>query len=472
MTRTMVRTRFAPSPTGRLHLGNARIAVFNWLFTRHHGGSFVLRVEDTDVDRNVEGSLDSILEDLRWLGLHWDEGPDAGGDYGPYRQSERVALHQAHAEQLLKAGAVYPCSCPAQVDETPGGGCVAGCRDLDPSTAHQRWKEGAALRFRVPEGPVTIRDAVRGEIRFPADEVRDFVVLRADGRPTYNFAVVVDDLLMEITHVIRGAGHLSNTPKHQLLFRAFGAEVPIFAHLPTVLAPGGGKLSKRGGAPGLDRLREEGYHPDGVVNYLSLLGWSPGDDREVMGMDELAEALELDRVRASDTIYDPEKLRWMSGQHLARMDTQDLALWAAPFFPPELAIPSGSRLGALNAIRTRISVLSDLPAALQLLYPPTSVWAAAQEAIRSQPEGAEVVTGVRDALEGLDEWKAPALGQALRAWGKANNVKGPALFKPVRLALMGSEEGPDVGLAMEALGREAVLDRLGRHATPGLFDGN
>ncbi|MEX2527395.1 MAG: glutamate--tRNA ligase [Gemmatimonadota bacterium] len=467
----MVRTRFAPSPTGQLHLGNARIAVFNWLFTRHHGGSFVLRVEDTDVDRNVEGSLESILEDLRWLGLHWDEGPDVGGDFGPYRQSQREALHQAHAETLLEAGAVYPCTCPAPTDETPGGGCVAECRNLDPTTAHQRWEAGAALRFRVPDGPVTIRDAVRGEIRFPADEVRDFVILRADGRPTYNFAVVVDDFLMEITHVIRGAGHLSNTPKHQLLFQAFGARVPVFAHLPTVLAPGGGKLSKRGGAPGLDRLRKEGYHPDGVVNYLSLLGWSPGDDREVMDMDELAEALELDRVRASDTIYDPEKLRWMSGQHVARMDTRDLALWAAPFFPPELAIPSGARTGALDAIRTRLSILSDLPAALEFLYPPESSWAPVQEAIQSHPQGARVVAGVRDALREVDEWKAPALGQALRGWGKANDVKGPALFKPVRLALMASEEGPDVGKAMEALGRKVVLSRLDRYATPRMFDG-
>jgi len=281
-----VRTRFAPSPTGRLHLGNARIAVFNWLFTRHHGGAFVLRIEDTDVERNVAGAEGAIMEDLRWLGLEWDEGPDVGGPVGPYRQSARTLRYLAAVRCLVKAGCAYRCYCSEKElvadQENVGKGrpvqrYSGRCRHLTPEQreAYEAAGRSWVVRFAVPElDHIEILDEVHGAISFPMKDIDDFVILRSDGRVTYNFAVVVDDMEMEITHVIRGAGHLPNTPKQVLLFDALGAPRPAYAHLPTVLAPDGGKLSKRAGARPVAWYREDGYPPDAVVNYLSLLGWS------------------------------------------------------------------------------------------------------------------------------------------------------------------------------------------------------
>src|SRR5690606_5050960 len=347
-----VRTRFAPSPSGSLHVGNARTAVLNWLFARHHGGAFILRVEDTDRERTVPGAEAAILEDLRWLGLEWDEGPgvegpDEEGPYAPYRQSERGPIYREHADRLLEAGLAYPCFCtPEELGQKRLAAIARGeparydgaCLRLTRAEIARYEREGRrpAIRFRTPvEGEVVIHDAVRGVVRVASAEIGDFIILRPDGVATYNFAVVVDDALMRITHVIRGVGHLSNTPRQAVLFDALGFERPIFAHTPTVLGPDRQKLSKRHGAKPLADYRREGYHPDALVNYLSLLGWSSPSGEEFLTRDRLINEISLDRIGAADVVFDPVKLRWLSSKHIERLPLSELAAAVDPFIDRE-----------------------------------------------------------------------------------------------------------------------------------------
>ncbi len=484
----MVRTRFAPSPTGDLHLGNLRVAIFNYLFARGRGGVFLLRVEDTDAERNVPGALEGILRDLAWAGLEWDEGPDVGGPHGPYRQSERGERHRALAQALLEAGRVYRCFCSDEAlallreegeGGAPGLGCPGGCRALDPERARERAAGGEphTLRFPVPDARIDFDDAVRGPVSFHGRDVGDFVILRADGRATYNFAVVADDVDMEITHVIRGAGHLSNTPKHVLLFQALGATPPVFAHLPMVLGADRRKLSKREGAAGVEGLRAAGIPPEALLNYLSLLGWSPGDDREVLDREALIREMSLDRVGAADTVFDEEKLRWISQQHLARMSLPALAALVAPHvdgerFPHPSDPDPGPFLRALAAIRTRLHQAGEINEALAFLFPDDAALLEGVEEARAEPRGVEVVEAVRNALMGLEEWEGGALSGTVREVGARLGARGPALFHPVRLALGGGRSGPDLGLVMEGIGREATLGRLGRVVGPASGEGH
>jgi glutamyl-tRNA synthetase len=466
-----VRTRFAPSPTGALHLGNLRVAAFNHLFSRHHGGRFVLRVEDTDVERNVEGALEAILDDLRWAGLDWDEGPDVGGPFAPYRQSERGDLHRDAAGRLHERGLAYLCFCSdddveaARARERDTPRCPGACRDLPPGEVEARRDRGdpAALRFEVPTGITSVTDEVRGEISFPDKDIGDFILLRADGRATYNFAVVVDDVAMEITHVIRGAGHLSNTPKQALLFDALEAPRPAFAHLPMVLDKDRRKLSKRAGAEGLARLRAEGFHPDGVVNYLSLLGWSAGEDREVLSRRELAEAMDLARVGVADTVFDPEKLRWVSAQHIARMPLHSLVETLDGWIDRErFRLKDDEVTAAVAAIRTRLTTFGEVNAHLALLFPEPETLRRGRGALAGEEGAAEVLQSVLARLSGLapQEWDPEALSRTVREAGKEAGVRGRGLFHPVRLALIGSREGPDLGLTLAGVGQQRSLDRL------------
>ena len=468
---TQVRTRFAPSPTGRLHVGNLRVAVFNHLFTRRHGGEFILRVEDTDVERNVEGSLEGIMEDLRWAGLDWDEGPGIeGGDRGPYRQSERGALYLEAARRLEEQGRVYRCFCPDEGPERERDGaaqlgCPGGCRWLSDEERTRRLKAGepAVLRFATPDEPVSFRDEVRGVIAMSAKDLGDFVILRADGRPTYNFAVVVDDVGMEITHVIRGAGHLSNTPKQVLLFDALGVERPVFAHLPTVLGPDRRKLSKRRGAPGVADFRRQGIPADAVVNYLSLLGWSPGDDREILSRDELVAAMDLGRIGASNTIFDPEKLHWVSSQHIAGLSLRALAEAVIPYLDrSRFPLDDEEVAPALDAIRTRIGAFGEVNEHLELLFPPKERFEAGQAELASDPGAPGVLEAVRAALTAVESWEAETLAGAVRSAGKEAGARGKSLFHPVRLALTGDRQGPELGKVLAGLGRDRVLRRLDR----------
>lgn len=463
-----VRTRFAPSPTGRLHLGNVRIAVFNWLYTRHHQGTFVLRIEDTDTDRNQEGSEAGILEDLAWLGLGWDEGPDCGGPFAPYRQSERSDRYAEAVDQLMKAGHAYPCFCEEEATEDRR---YAGtCRDLDFAEAQARASsESHVLRFRVPAlDAVLIEDEVHGSISFPANDIDDFVVRRRDGRPTYNFAVVVDDIDMEITDVIRGAGHLSNTPKQALIFDAYQAPRPRFAHLPTVLAPDGGKLSKRKGAAAVAELREQGILPVAVVNYLSLLGWSHPEEKEILTLAELAASVDLDRVGQSDTRYDGEKFAWVGSQHLARLNEEEFLAGARAAVDLARFPLSGDALDiALLAIRSRLSAFGQVNEHLTHVIPEeTDEWQAMRAEVRNDEVSRRVVAETARILQELEAWTPGAIKDAIRQVGTDQGVKGAALFIPVRKVFTAAEHGPDLGALLAAVGRKAIGERYRLFAAP------
>jgi glutamyl-tRNA synthetase len=460
-----VRTRFAPSPSGRLHLGNVRVAVFNALFARGRGGSFVLRLEDTDVERNVAGADEGIVEDLRWLGLDWQEGPDAGGPFGPYRQSQRGRAYEAALARLVDSGAAFLCFCPEDGTGVDGWARYPGtCRELDPERAGRRAREGDphVVRFRAPgQGEVAVEDAVRGRIAVPAADVDDFVLRRSDGRVTYNFAVVVDDVAMEITHVIRGAGHLSNTPRQALLFDALGASRPVFAHLPTVLDPEGGKLSKRAGATSVASFREAGYPPEGLVNYLSLLGWSDPDGEEILEPDEIARRLTLDRVGASDTAYDLDKLRWVCEQHLARRPVSDIVEGVRPYVDrARFPIEGDALVSAVEALRTRLAAYGDIAEHLPLLLPDEHTVAVGQGLVTADPEARRVVEAVAGRLSRLETWRPEAIATEVRRAGKELEVRGPALFHPVRLATTGAETGPDLARILHVQGRAMALRRL------------
>ncbi len=466
---SQVRTRFAPSPTGSLHLGNLRVAVFNHLFARHHGGAFVLRIEDTDTDRNVEGSLEGILSDLRWAGLDWDEGPETGGPFGPYRQSERGEGYLQAARRLAQEGRTYPCFCAdEEVEAARDGGredpaCPGGCRTLDDDERRRR-REGEVahvVRFAIPAGTVAFEDEVRGTISLSDKDVGDFIILRADGRPTYNFAVVVDDVGMQITHVVRGAGHLSNTPKQALLFDALGEPRPVFAHLPMVLGADRKKLSKREGTAGVEDLRTEGFHPDGVVNYLSLLGWSPGDDREVLDRAELVREMDLSRIGASDTVFDPDKLRWVSQQHIARMSDRELAEGVAPFVDTSrFPLDADELVPAVQAIRTRLTTFAEVNQHLQFLFPDASMLQQGRGQLKDEPGAHTVLEAVHGKLESLGPWTPEQLDRGVREAGKEVGASGRGLFHPVRLAISGVREGPDLGHLLAGLGRERTLKRI------------
>jgi len=469
-----VRTRFAPSPTGRLHLGNVRAAAFNWLLARRHAGAFILRIEDTDTERNVAGGEEAIVEDLRWLGLDWDEGPDVGGAHGPYRQSERDEAYGAALTRLLDAGAGYPCFCSEEVlseeAEEFGEGRTAlrysgRCRGLGAEERSDRIGRGEphVVRFAVPEGLdiVEVTDEIFGSISSPAKDIDDFVIRRTDGRVTYNFAVVVDDVDMRITHVVRGVGHLSNTPKQALLFDALGATRPAFAHLPTVLGPDGRKLSKRHGAAAVADLRAQGYPPDGVLNYLSLLGWSHPEEKEVLPRQELTDAISLDRVGRSDTQLDPEKLRWVCSQHLAAETLEELAGHVGPFVDRGHYGAALERLeGVVDTLRTRLSTYGDINQHLPLLYPSEADVGPRRAALGTNLETRKVLSAVREAIAGSSDWKAEELDKLVRGAGAAVGVKGAGLFHPVREVLIGSEKGPDLGKILAAIGPDEAFRRF------------
>lgn len=466
-----VRTRFAPSPTGELHLGNARTAVLNWLYARHADGRFILRLEDTDVERAVEGAERAILGDLDWLGLDRDEGPEVGGPHGPYRQSERLELYRGRAEELLERGLAFRCWClPEELAARREARMAAGgqpaydgrCRDLSPTEEAALREAGRvpAIRFRVDPGPVRFRDRLRGEVVVDGSDFGDTVILRSDGRPTYNLAVVVDDLAMRITHVIRGSGHLSNTPKQVLLCRAFGAEAPEFVHVPDVQASGGGRLSKREGAPGLGRYRDQGYHPDAVVNYLSLLSWSAPDGREVLGRDELVRAIDLDRLGTSEPILDTEKMRWLSARHIRAEPPERLASRLEPWVDRERLGVSSRDLEALaEIVRERIHLLAEAGAEAERIFGEPEADAEALAALR-RPLAPAVLVEVAREWEALGSWRPGPIGEAIRAAGRRAGARGRDLYQPLRAALTGELRGPELPDVAYALGRERTVVRL------------
>lgn len=455
------------------------MAVLNWLFARHHDGAFVLRIEDTDRERTVPGAEAQMLEDLRWLGLEWDEGPgvegpNEEGPFGPYRQSERGAIYRDHAQRLVDAGHAYPCYCTAEEIEARREAAIArgesphydgACMRLTRDEAARLEREGRrpALRFRTPtEGTVVVHDVVRGEVRFEAADIGDFIILRADGMPTYNFAVVVDDALMEITHVIRGVGHLSNTPRQVLLYEALDWPLPVFVHAPTVLGPDRQKLSKRNGAKALADYRREGYHPEAINNYLSLLGWSSPSGDEFLVRERLVEEISLERIGATDVVFDPEKLRWLSSKHIERMSTAELTEAVNLFVDRErYPIDEDALPIIVEAVRSHLSCYSEINDHLDPFVPTMDeAGAAARDGLRSNADAQRVLTAVRDSLSALEAWDGAAIDAAVRTAGKEVGARGRALFEPLRIALTGREHGPPLAMVAEVLGRSAVLELL------------
>ena len=474
-----MRLRFAPSPTGQLHVGNARTALFNWLLARGTGGQFVLRIEDTDAERSTLASETAILEDLRWLGLAWDEGPGVDGPHGPYRQSERLQLYRSYGDELLARSRAYYCFCSAEQLETERQAALAAgqpprysgrCRSIDPDTARRRMAAGepAALRFRVGEGDdIVFDDLVRGRVTFARAVIGDPVIVRSDGRPAYNFAVVVDDALMEITHVIRGEDHVSNTPRQLLMYDALGWTPPCFAHLALVMGPDHSPLSKRHGATSVREFRERGYLPEALVNYLALLGWSPGGTDEVLPVEELAARFRVEDVGKSAGVFDPDKLAWVNRHYLKACDPARLV---------DLAVPHLARAGwadapgaaaraylaaVLPVAAGSVDRIDQVPDRIRFLFA-FDAEAALRDGTLLHELADPAARAVVDALA-QELSAAPRLTDRDAFRAAANRVKdrtkqkGKALFHPIRIALTGEGSGMELDHAVPAIERGADL---------------
>ncbi len=473
-----MRLRFAPSPTGLLHVGNARTALFNWLLARGRGGTFVLRIEDTDLERSSRASEAGILEDLRWLGLSWDEGPDAGGPHGPYRQSERLDLYQSYASELMVAGHAYYCFCSQEtLDEDRRAALAAGrppryagrCRSIPAPDAAARVRGGepAVVRFRVPEQrEVAFHDIVRGTVRFTTDVIGDPVLLRSDGQPAYNFAVVVDDALMEITHVIRGEDHISNTPRQVLLYEALGFTPPVFAHLALVLGPDHTPLSKRHGATSVAEFRARGYLPEALVNYLALLGWSPGGGEELVPAPELARRFALEAVGHSAAVFDIEKLAWVNRHYLRVAEPARITALALPYFQGHgfAAAPTAEArqflADAMPMATVSVDRLEQIPERLAFLFAFDPARALERPDVREvlrEPGAAEVVAALARELSQLPRLDRDAFRAAAGRVKQATGQKARGLFHPIRVALTGEGGGPELDLAVPAIDRGAEL---------------
>ena len=475
-----VRARFAPSPTGELHIGNARTALFCWLFARSRQGRFILRIEDTDPERTSKGGEAVILEGLAWLGLEWDEGPDRGGPFGPYRQSERLALYHRYGRQILHSGRGYPCFCDpeelagrrAEAHEErriPGYG--RRCRDLGEEERRRLRAAGKphALRLKAPtEGSMVVEDSIRGTVRFRHDDLDDFILVRSDGRPTYNFACAVDDHLMGITHVIRGEEHLSNTPRQLLIYEALGFPPPRFAHLPMILAPDRSKLSKRHGATSLQEYREQGYLPEALVNYLALLGWSHPDGVEIFSPSEAITHFSLDRISPSPSVYDDRKIAWLNGHYLRALPLGELARRARPFlvtagFDPD----EGRLLELMSAVRNRMARLSEAPDALAYFFesdfPYDEQGLARQLRRDGLPDLLDAGRAALDLIPAAD-FNVATTEAAYRGLAAERQIEAADIIHPTRLALSGRTAGPGLFDIMALLGKETTLARLERFA--------
>jgi glutamyl-tRNA synthetase len=459
-------------------VGNARTALFNWLLARGQSGTFILRIEDTDAERSTVESERGILDDLRWLGLDWDEGPDVGGAHGPYRQSERLDLYQSYATELIENGNAYYCFCSAEELEADRQAALEAsrppqysgrCRNLPPAVVAERLAAGqpAVVRFRVPEKrDVIFEDIVRGTVQFSTDVIGDPVLVRSDGRPAYNFAVVIDDALMGITHVVRGEDHISNTPRQVLLYEAMRFEPPVFAHLALVLGPDHTPLSKRHGATSVSEFRNRGYLPEALVNYLALLGWSPGGGEELLPAGELARRFALDHVGHSSAVFDVEKLAWVNRHYLREADAGRLAGLAMPYFVNagfvRTATPeAGAFLASLVPLASgSVDRIEQMPSRLRFLFefdPGRAVRQPDVEEVLREPGAREVILGLASELASAPRLDRESFRAAAGRVRQATGCKGKSLFHPIRVALTGEAGGPELDLAVPAIDRGAEL---------------
>ena len=474
-----VRVRFAPSPTGYLHVGGARTALFNWLYARRHGGTFILRIEDTDTERSSAEMVTGILDGMGWLGLDWDEGPGIGGSHAPYFQSQRYDRHRAAAATLVAAGRAYYCYCSAERlreerERAEGRGEAwqydRRCLNLTPDevAANEAAKMPRAVRFKVPPGTTAFDDVVHGRIEFDAAHIEDFVIVRSDGHPVYHLSVVVDDIDMAITHIVRGDDHISNTPKHVLLFRALGAPLPVFAHVPLILGPDKKRLSKRHGATSVMEYERQGYLPDALVNFLALLGWSPGGDRELMSRQELVEAFTLEGITGSNAVFDFAKLDWMNGQYVARMSIAQLAATVTPLLVqqglwPTNAPPNEWLLRLLSLLRPRARRLTDfVDQARPFLVETVEYEDDAVNKHLGAPRLSEHMYALAQALGEVVHFDEPHVEAAVRRTAEQQDIKAAPLIHATRVAITGRTASPGIFEVLVLLGRERTMARLER----------
>ena len=471
-----VRVRFAPSPTGYLHVGGLRTALYDYLLARRLGGTWILRIEDTDRNRQVEGAEETLMAALRWCGLEWDEGPDKGGPYGPYRQSERLPLYRAAADILLAQGNAYRCFCtPQRLDAMRKTAQAEGreerydraCLYLDPQDVQGRLAAGEThtVRLKVPAGEtLVLDDLVRGRVEFQSDLADDQVLLKSDGFPTYHLAVVVDDYHMRITHVLRGEEWLSSVPKHLLLYRFLGYPMPRFAHLPLILNPDRSKLSKRQGDVAVEDYRDHGYFPEALVNFIVFLGWNPGHEREILTIEELTQEFSLQRVGKSGAVFNQEKLRWFNEQYLKVMPGDRLLATLRPLLA---ARGWGGHDDAflthvIDLMRERVTFVHEIPQKAGWFFEDPVSYEEATVKKRWKPESAGWLRDFVPVLESLPAFDHPTLEPAARSYAEERGGKLGDLVHPLRLATTGVGGGPGLFELMEVLGREACLRRIGR----------
>lgn len=476
-----IRVRYAPSPTGHLHIGNARTALFNYLFARNQKGQFIIRIEDTDQKRNIVGGEESQLKYLKWLGMDWDESVDVGGEYGPYRQSERLDIYKKYYEDLLEKGLAYKCYCTEEELEKEREEQIARgeaprysgkCRHLTKEDQARLEAEGRkpSIRFRVPEGKVyRFNDIVKGEVSFASEDIGDFVIVKKDGMPLYNFAVAIDDHLMKISHVLRGDDHISNTPKQLMIYEAFGWEPPTFGHMTLIVNENHKKLSKRDESiiQFIEQYEALGYLPEALFNFIALLGWSPVGEEEIFSKEELIEIFDPGRLSKSPAVFDRQKLIWMNNQYMKKLPVEKVVELALPHLVNAGRVPenpSPEQLEMVNKLvalyQEQMSYGAEIVSLSELFFKEEISYDETGKAILSEEQVPEVLRAFLQELEHLEPFEAAEIKAAIKRVQKATGQKGKKLFMPIRVAVTGQEHGPELPNTIELLGKETVKKRI------------
>ncbi|MFB3887457.1 MAG: glutamate--tRNA ligase [Thermodesulfobacteriota bacterium] len=470
-----VRVRFAPAPTGLLHIGNARTALFNYIFAKRHGGTFILRIEDTDVERSTDASMDRILEDLQWLGIRWDEGPDKGGPSGPYRQSQRLTLYSDYAEQLLRESKAYKCFCSNErLEELRKEQISKGqiprydgrCRSLSESQISKLESEGLrpVLRFRIGKGAILFEDLVHGKMHFDSEGMGDLIIVRSDGMAAYNFACVIDDHRMQVSHVIRGEDHLSNTPRQILIYQSLGWSSPVFAHHPLILGKDRSPLSKRHGATAVSQYREEGFLPEALVNYLVLLGWSPPSGEEILPFEKIVEVFSLGDVSKSAPVFNRKKLEWLNSHYIRREEESRFTELLLPYLE-KAAVPirqiDPDYLNKVSGLlKENIVTLSQIEEYLGIFFDEKFSLENGAKAILSDSKNRETLRIIVDVLESVSEITPDSCPSLLALLEEKTGRKGKDLYGPLRAGATGKMKGPELLKTVPLLGKERIMKRL------------